>query len=330
MRLGLQTLCATLLCLTTSALAANERLVVVAVRPDAVVGAPHVTVGAAAAVEGGPTALRRRITQLDLVELSQDRPAATVSKEQIAYRIRLAGIAPELFRVDGAAQVRLTWHYHLVTKEEIEAAARRAVLRRLPWPAEDVAFRVVKPLSGPIPVSGTAADVHVEAEPRVGALPLGMVHLDVAISVQGVRQQAIPVCLEVKAYQKAAVCTRRIERGEVLSEVNVHFDRRPVQGLHNYVPPGTNLLGKRARHVLQPGQVLVAQDVDTAPPETPVLVKQREQIKLIAQLGLLKVTTVGEALQDGREGQWVRVRNTDSKKVVLGRVIGRSLVEVDF
>ena len=329
MRYGVRTICvAAGLCLALGA-AAEEAPVVVSVRAEAVVGDPRVAVGDVATVEGGAAALRQRIARLDLAELAEDRPAV-VTKEQVAFRIGLAGIDPALFRVQGAARTRLTLQQHRVSEEEIETAARQAVLRRLPWPAEDVAFRLVKPLAGPVLVNGAGPDVRLEAEPRVGALPLGMVHLDVAISVRGARQRSVPVCLEVKAYQKAAVCTRRVERGEALSEANVYFDRRPVQGLNNYVPPGEGLLGKRARHPLQAGQVLTTQDVEVVAPEGPVLVKQREQIKLVARVGTLQVTAVGEALQDGRDGQWVRVRNVDSKKVVLGRVVGRSLVEVDF
>lgn len=330
MRPGEPLLCVVALCLAGGAAPAAEQAVVVSVRGEALASDARVSVGDVAAVEGGPAALRERITRLDLVEIAEGRTAATVSREQIAYRIRLAGIDPAQFRVQGAMQSRVTLQRHAVSAEEIEAAARRAVLRRLPWSPEDVTFRLVKPVQGPVLVSGTAADVRVEAEPRAGTLALGVVHLDVAVSVRGERRQTVPVCLEVKAYQKAAVCTRRVERGETLGETNVHFDRRPVQGLHSYVPPGEGLLGKRAKHTLQPGHVVSLQDLEAAGPEGPVLVKQREQVKLIARLGALQVTAVGEALQDGRDGQWVRVRNVDSKKVVLGRVVGRSMVEVDF
>jgi flagella basal body P-ring formation protein FlgA len=68
---------------------------------------------------------------------------------------------------------------------------------------------------------------------------------------------------------------------------------------------------------------------DDAHDSGPPLVRRGEAVKLMVRLGSVNVTATGEALQDGRAGQSVRVRNTDSKNIVLGRVTERSMVEVD-
>lgn len=309
--------------------AADSSTVVVTVRSRGAVAEARVTVGDVAAVEGGAPALRQRIALLDLADLTPDNPSTVVSREQVAFRIRLAGIDTNLFRMEGAAQAEVALERCQVTGQEIEAAVRQAVQRRLPWKPEDVDLVFVKPLPKVLTLAGNRSDVRLEAELRPGPLPLGRVHLDLALYARSERRQAVPVVLDVKAYQRVAVCTRRVERGGTLSDANVLFDRRAVQGLSSYVTPGESLLGKRARHVLQPGQVLTAHDVESAAQESPVLIKQRELVKLVAKLGPLQVTTMAEALQEGRDGQWIRVRNVDSKKVVVGRVVARAIVEVD-
>jgi flagella basal body P-ring formation protein FlgA len=76
--------------------------------------------------------------------------------------------------------------------------------------------------------------------------------------------------------------------------------------------------------------VLTASDLeDDGRTVVPALVHRGEAVKLVVRLGPVSVTATGEALQDGRAGQSVRVRNVDSKQVVLGRVTERSVVEVD-
>ena len=40
--------------------------------------------------------------------------------------------------------------------------------------------------------------------------------------------------------------------------------------------------------------------------------------------------TGGEAMQEGRMGQTIRLRNTESNKTVHGRVLGPRLVEVEY
>ena len=70
-------------------------------------------------------------------------------------------------------------------------------------------------------------------------------------------------------------------------------------------------------------------DVETAArPSEPFLVKRRDRVKLIGRTELLLVTVVGEALQDGRVGEVIKVRNVDSNATVHGRVLNASEVEV--
>jgi hypothetical protein len=62
----------------------------------------------------------------------------------------------------------------------------------------------------------------------------------------------------------------------------------------------------------------------------PILVKPRDMVRLVARVGALRVTALGEALQEGRHGETVRVRNVDSSKVVAGRVADAQVVEIDY
>jgi flagella basal body P-ring formation protein FlgA len=63
--------------------------------------------------------------------------------------------------------------------------------------------------------------------------------------------------------------------------------------------------------------------------EAPVLVQAREPVRLIARKGVLKVTVpVAEALQSGKKGQVIRVRNLQSNQVIAGVVVARGEVEV--
>ncbi len=61
-----------------------------------------------------------------------------------------------------------------------------------------------------------------------------------------------------------------------------------------------------------------------------VIVKLRQRVKMFAQIGDLRVETVGEAMQDGKFGQSIRVLNIDSKKTISARVTGPETVEVEL
>ena len=59
-----------------------------------------------------------------------------------------------------------------------------------------------------------------------------------------------------------------------------------------------------------------------------IMVRSRQPVKLVARSGGMLIMTDGEALQNGKVGQTVRVENTNSKQVVNGTVTGPGEVEV--
>lgn len=66
-----------------------------------------------------------------------------------------------------------------------------------------------------------------------------------------------------------------------------------------------------------------------APAPLEVIVKQRDLVKLVATIGSVRIVTTGEAMQDGKMGDVIRVRNIESNRVVNGRIDARGVVSVD-
>ncbi len=66
------------------------------------------------------------------------------------------------------------------------------------------------------------------------------------------------------------------------------------------------------------------------PKSPPLLVRRRDVVRLVARTRYLTVTATGQALQDGRRGQFIRVRNLKSQRVVVGQVVDAGVVEVVF
>jgi hypothetical protein len=176
-------------------LADAASLVTITLRPTANLAVMEVVVGDIATLEGGDAGMRERIADLDLAEFSALVPAVSISRDQVAYRLVLAGIPARHFRVQGADLVRA----HLMNR-----------------------VREALPLVTPPNAQPTAIEIGV------------------------------------------------------------------------------------------------------------VVVKSGGAVRLTAQVGPLRVETTGEALQDGRVGQLIRVRNADSHNVVNGRVVSQGVVEVQY
>jgi flagella basal body P-ring formation protein FlgA len=53
-------------------------------------------------------------------------------------------------------------------------------------------------------------------------------------------------------------------------------------------------------------------------------------VQLVAERGALRITALGEAKQDGAQGERVAVMNRSSGKLVTGRVLAANMVAVEF
>lgn len=86
-----------------------------------------------------------------------------------------------------------------------------------------------------------------------------------------------------------------------------------------------DLLGKRTTISINPGEVIRAGMV-----ESPPLIKKGERVILLVENPQFKITALGEAKEDGRRGERVKLINLSSKKEVIGRVLDMNTVQVDF
>lgn len=67
-----------------------------------------------------------------------------------------------------------------------------------------------------------------------------------------------------------------------------------------------------------------------APESLEVIVKNRDLVKIIANIGPARIEARGEAMEDGKLGAMIRVRNTESNRVVQGRVEAGGTIVVDY
>lgn len=284
-----------------------------------------------AVVSGGSEALRSRIESLDIEDLPADGHIKVCSRMQIQYRLRLAGIPAPLFTIEGAEEVSILPKRQSISADRIFSAAKEEACRRLSWSKEDLSIRLAQPITIAMPTVADDEVVAIHAEPNRSDVTLGRVQMNVTIRISGQKRLVMAIYLEIQAIQDVAVARRRIARGEVVTADCIFRERR-AGAAGNLAPERPDaLIGKRANRDLAPGQVLLASDVQRSveEPNKP-LVQAGQHVRLVAHLGAIDVIALGEALQSGTSGQYIRVRNNESKKIITGRVTGLKTVEIDF
>lgn len=114
------------------------------------------------------------------------------------------------------------------------------------------------------------------------------------------------------------------EQGARLATSDVAAETRLVGGLAvGYVTDLSELARATLRRPLPAGAILTSEDL-----LPDFMVRQGEQVTLVASIGGIQVRAAGLALQAGRYGALIRVQNATSAKVVQGIVDSDRVVDV--
>ncbi len=120
------------------------------------------------------------------------------------------------------------------------------------------------------------------------------------------------------------VLTRRIRKGSVIRDSDIEIRKIVGAGLPQYVlRERTSIVGKAARFSLRPGIAIRKSDV-----RPPLLVRRGELVTMEIRTPYILITARGRALDNGARGETVRLRNTQSKKILEATIVGPGRVSV--
>jgi flagella basal body P-ring formation protein FlgA len=129
---------------------------------------------------------------------------------------------------------------------------------------------------------------------------------------------------DVRLYRQVVVAARNMAVGETVTTESVRYERMDVGRLApGYVTDMDKLAGLVTRRSVASGQPLNGSMV-----QKPVMVKRGSIVTIVARVNGIEVSVYGQSLQNGREGQVIRVKNINSNKTVAAKVIDSGTVEV--
>lgn len=173
--------------------------------------------------------------------------------------------------------------------------------------------------------SKTTNDFRIEVKPLYQAEPIGRYTI-VATLFENDRQiESRQVRLFIHKFADVVVSKDRISRNDELSENSLSVERRDITDLREQpVVSVETIKGMRARRNLTRGSIVTTGDIESTP-----VIKSHSEVHIVFSGGLFKVTSKGEALQDGRVGEYIRVKNKSSNKIVIARVVDETAVAVE-
>ncbi|MBN1958811.1 MAG: flagellar basal body P-ring formation protein FlgA [Desulfuromonadales bacterium] len=161
----------------------------------------------------------------------------------------------------------------------------------------------------------------IPAKPGV----MGSRRLTLMTRVDGktVANQSIRV--DVEALAEVVVVTSALRRGQILQADDIDLRYQDISKLKDPIFDEDEVVGKRLKRSVRLGAPLERHQI-----EFPPVIKRGQRVVIQAQGPGLMLTAAGEAREDGRSGEPIRVMNSSSRKEVLCQVIAPGLVRVGF
>jgi len=346
-RAAVLAMCAVVLAPETTAAGSTvvDPLVSIELRPRTRIDQANVRLGDVAFLTTRDLPTLRRLMALPLGPAPRPGSQAVLDRESIArwvearsglqtvdsaMRVQQPGI-----RWGGAGEVEIESAAQQLPGETVVGAARAALLS---WLSQRSVRAEVEPVS-------TARDLYLPpGTPTLRVRPLAaqaqptrrmLVWVDAWVDDRFVRTTAIT--FEVGAWAPLAVATTSVERGAKVDAVvlrgAMETQEVDLTSLRQGTPVSISASTKterapadgslRLRRPLRTGEVLTSAHLEATP-----AVVRGNSAHLLARSGDVSVESRVEVLQDGREGQLVRVKVPGSSGEVMARVTGPGQVEV--
>ncbi len=133
------------------------------------------------------------------------------------------------------------------------------------------------------------------------------------------------VRVELESLAEITVITGALRRGTILDSDDVEMRYQEISRLNAPIFSVEDVIGKRLKRSVRLGEPLQRNQV-----EFPPVIKRGERVVIQARSQGLMLTAAGEAKQDGRTGEAIRVMNSNSRKEILCQVVAPGLVKVEF
>ena len=275
------------------------------------------------AIIRGRESLVARASEINMGRISLPGQQIIIDRQTVLSRLACSGIEPSKVILTGAEKITIKQQHYTVSGSEFAALANSFLTKN---PSDNSACQW-HPIQMPKDLVLPGVTENIKLSPRLvgnNSRYHSKVRIDVIAGdkLMGSRD----VIYRLKYNYRKAVALIDIIAGQTISLENVKIE----QSIENYPEPADwkspyGLVSRcriPADTVIRPGMI--------APVKPAVVVKRNQTLVIRIEVPGLLVTTFGKAKQDGRAGEYIKVQNTDSQRIILAKVKEDGTVEPVF
>jgi len=213
--------------------------------------------------------------------------------------------------------------YQVISGDLILEVARGYILSHSPWDEYDVAVDAKRDIPDVPAYLQGKIDLEVEQVRDAGLADVNL--LKVRIDIGGKPYTKVDVGPYLSINLPVVVAAADIARGRIISESDVAIESRDLTLKHLNEPiiETGQVVGMAAKQSLKKGDTLLSYYLDL-----PVLIERGKDATAVVTATGMHITLTVQALDSGKMGDMVRVKNKMSGIIITAKVIGLGLVEV--
>ena len=268
----------------------------------------------------GDKPLAAKAGKIALGRISLPGQRIVLDRPTLLARLACSGIPASKVTLTGAEKITVKQEYQTITGNQFASLASSFLKGKSSLgPA-----RRWEPIYTPkdFTVPGTARDLDF-SQRLVPSSVKNQAKVEITLLSAGKKVGAREVTFALKYRSRQAVATVDIEAGETICEENARIEEKlsisPEPA--GWKPP----FGSVARRRLSANAVIRPQMVGLV--SSPVVVRRNQSVLIRIESPAFLITASGTALQDGKTGEHVKVRNADSQRVIMAKVNADGSVE---
>jgi len=299
----------------------EEMLATVKLIPQVNVANSVVRLGDISTVESRDEQLKSKIEAVEICTVGKPGSSRVIGVAHVRAKLSQASLNPKLLSLEGS-QVKVVTKAITISADEILSKAREYLRSNIP--RNNKANIEVKPTLPIKPVVLPDGDIKIEIATLANNIFSG--RLEAQFFVNGKPYDKQRLSMKIYATCSVLVAKQNIPKNTPIDKKYLKLEKRKLSGSNfNAMTELSEVVGKISKNNIAKGSIITAKMLKSLP-----LVTRGDIITLAVYSKLLRVRTKGTALQNGEYGQLIRVRNLNSKKTLVGEVIGPKLVRVYF
>jgi flagella basal body P-ring formation protein FlgA len=288
------------------------------------------------AIIQGEKSLIAKAEKIAMGRISVPGQKLVINRTVLLSRLACNGIPASKVTLTGAKQITLTQKHNVIKSEYFAEEAVKFLKKNLP----DASICQWKPIRQPKELLMTSSSEDIKTSLSfVKINSKNQAKIRVTLSSDGKKLASRDITFLLKFNTQRLVAKVDVPSGAIVTPENMKLEKV----VSNYPDPvdsaqllylriltnepkklktGGALIAKRS---LKAGTVIRPGMIGTSKPQI-ILKRNQNVIIKFDKFGLL-ITATGKAMQDGRTGEYIKVQNVNSKRIIMARVLEDGTVE---